>query len=160
MIDIKTISTPSMACTISIFESHWTQRHFSNDAWTNLQHLQEVFKNCGSVCVQCIPISVNMIAWHCMRACHEELTLCWKVGVTWSITKEFVGNLNIIEYFYIVFHLALQHTYLLSIMWVFAYMCTSLCSIISNFQIWKRASELFVVVCWRWLCSKCNQFCS
>ena len=88
--------------------------HFSDGAWTNLQHLQEVSKNCGRVCVQCIPISVNKIAWRFMRACHKELRLCWRVGVTWPITQEFVCNLNKVENLYIVSKFALHHTFLLS----------------------------------------------
>jgi hypothetical protein len=76
--------------------------HFSNNAWTNLQHLQEVSKNYKIVCVQCILIAMQMIAWCFMRACHNELTLCWRVGVTGPITEDFVGNLNKIEYMYIV----------------------------------------------------------
>ena len=88
-----------------------TFEHFSNGAWTNLQYLQVVFKNCGSVCVQCIPISTNMIAWYFMKICHKELTLCWRVGITRPITKDFVGNLNKTEYLYIISHLTLQHTF-------------------------------------------------
>ena len=91
-----------------------TSRHFSNGGWTNLRHLQEVSKNYGSLCGQCIPISMNMIAWCFMRVCHKESTLCWRVGDTGSSTKHFVGNLKKIEYLYIDSHLAFQHTFLLS----------------------------------------------
>ena len=91
-----------------------TLGHFSNGAWTNLQHLQEVSKKFESVCVQCIPNLVNKTAWRFMKACHKELMLCWSIGVTRPITKDFVGNLNKIEYMYIVSHLALHHTFLLS----------------------------------------------
>ena len=88
-----------------------TSRHFSDDAWTNSWHLQEVYNNCGSICIKCIPISMNKIAWHFMRARHKELMLCWRVGNIGPIYRDFVGNLNKTEYLYIVSHLALQHTY-------------------------------------------------
>jgi hypothetical protein len=83
-----------------------------NKFTTRTRGIQE----CGSVCVQCIPISMNRGAWRYMRACHKELTLCWRIGVTRPITEEFVNNLNLnkTEYLYIVSHLALQHTFLLS----------------------------------------------
>ena len=49
-----------------------------NRCLNDLRYLQKVSKNCGSICIQCIPISVNMIAralyYH--RACREEMTLC------------------------------------------------------------------------------------
>ena len=54
---------------------------------------------------------MNKIAWRFMRACHKELTLCLRIGVTRPITKDFVGNLNETEYPCIISHLALQHTY-------------------------------------------------
>ena len=68
--------------------------HFSNGAWTNLRHLQRVSKTCGSICVQCITILMNKVAWRFMIACYKELMLCWRVGITRPITKVFVGNLN------------------------------------------------------------------
>ena len=58
-----------------------------------------------------------------MRACHEELKLCWRVGVNGSITKKTVGNLNKTEYLCIVSHLALQHTFLLSMYCEFLHTC-------------------------------------
>ena len=83
--------------------------HFSNNSWTNLRHLQEVSKTCGSMYVQCISISMNKFAWNFLKACHEELTPCWRIGVIEPITKDLVGNLNKIEYLYIVLHVALQN---------------------------------------------------
>ena len=55
-----------------------TYGHFSNNAWTNLRHLLEVFKNYRSICVRCIPIWVNKIAWRFMRICHEEFKVVLK----------------------------------------------------------------------------------
>ena len=102
---------------------------------TCLRQLQQVFKNCGSMCVRCILILVNMVAWRFMRASHKELTLCWRVGITEPITKDFVRNLNKTKYMYVISHLTLQHTFLIiNAMWNFAYMYTSLCNIISNFK--------------------------
>ena len=58
---------------------------------------------------------MNKIAWRFMKACNEELALCSRVGNIGPITKYFVGNLNKIEYLCIVYHLALQRIFLLSI---------------------------------------------
>ena len=115
MVGITTISISSMACTISRFESHWTLLGTSQ---TTLEQIYDTSKNIQElwecVCVQCIPISMNKIAWPFMRACHEELTVCWRVGITGPITKDFVRNLKKIEFLYIDSHLALEHTFLLS----------------------------------------------
>ena len=128
-----------------------TSRHFSNDAWTNSWHLQEVFENCRSVCVQCIPISINKFAYRFM--------LCWRTWRIEPITKDFVSNLNKTEYMY-SFSLGFVVYFLdTNLKWHLAYMCTSLCSMISNFQIWKGVCEVFVVVWWRWVCSKSTQYC-
>ena len=130
----------------------------------NYNTSKEVSKNCGSMCIRCISISMNKIAWRFMRACHEELTLCWRVGVIGPITKDYAGNLNTTEKLYILysfsFGVATNFPTINVIMWNFTYMCTSLCSIISNLQIWKRTYEVFVVVCWRWVCSTCTWYWS
>ena len=64
-----------------------TSGHFSNSVLTNLRHLQEVSKNCGSMCVQCILVSIKRIAWRLMRARHKKLTMCWRVRVSKPINK-------------------------------------------------------------------------
>ena len=84
-------------------------KHRLNKPTTPPRGIQEY----GSVCVQCIPIFVNMIACRFMRTCHKELMLCWRVGVTEPITKDLVDNLIKTEYLCIVFHLALLHTLIL-----------------------------------------------
>ena len=100
--------------TISGFEFHWTLSGTSQTALEQIYDTSKRYPRIVGACVQLIPISMNKFAWRFMRACHEELTLCWRVGVIGLISKDFVGNLNKIEDLYIVSHLALQHTFLLS----------------------------------------------
>ena len=91
-----------------------TSRQFSNGDFTNLQHLPKVSNNYGSMCVQCIPILMNNITWSFMKTYHKELMMCSRVRVIGLFTKDFVGNLNKTNYPYIIYDLALQHTFLLS----------------------------------------------
>jgi hypothetical protein len=136
-----------MACTISGFETHWT---IMDTSQTTLERIYDTSKrhprNVGA-CVFSLShaISVNMIAWRFTRACREESTMCWRVGVIGPITKDFVGNLNKIEYMFIVSHSALQHTLLLlKRTWKFCMHVHKFVQYHIQFEIWKRVSWLSV----------------
>ena len=66
-----------------------------------------------------------------------------QVGVNGPITKEFVGNLNKIEYLHLVSHLALQHTFLLLMQCEILHTCAQFCAVsYPYFKSKKRAYEL------------------
>jgi hypothetical protein len=125
-----------MTCTIFGFESLWTLLGTSQTALgTNLRHLQDVSKNCGSIDVQCIPIEMSMIAWCFMRARNEVVL---RVGTIGPITEEFLGNLNKTKYLHVIFIWFVTYFLIINLIWNFAYMCTSLCNITFKFEIWKE----------------------
>ena len=117
------------ACIISGFESHWALLGTSQTTLEEIDDTSKRSKNYGSVCVQCIPISMNMIAWHFMRARHKELMLCWRERVIGLIAKDFISNLNKTEYQYIVFNLALQDILLLLILCEIFHICAQVCAV-------------------------------
>ena len=131
MVSITTISTPSMTCTISIFESHWTLMCTSQTTLERIYDTSRRYPRIVGACMFNIPILVNMIAWRFVRACHNELTLCWIVRITRPIIEDVVGKLNKIEFMYIVSHLALQHCSSCQLLWTSHRLATSFTTTIS-----------------------------
>jgi len=133
-----------------------TSGYFSKDTKfiTLPRDIQELLK---SVC----SVSSNFSKQDCMalyKSMPQRIDVVLRVEVATPITTNFVGKSNKTKWVYIDSHLTLHHNFLhtLNVMWIFAYMCTSLCNIKSNFLISKRTCKLFTIFCWRWIYSKCT----
>ena len=65
-------------------------------------HLQEEVKNCRRGYALFLLVSLKMIAWHYMRACHIKLLLYWLLKATGQIIEVCNSRLNNTKYLYIV----------------------------------------------------------
>ena len=137
MVGITTISTHSMACTIYRFKSHGTPLGTSQ---MTLEWICDTSKKYPRI-VGARVFNVSQFQWTWLHGTlREHAMMNWhcaeKLGVIGPITKRFCRQLE--QKWAFVYSLSFGFaTYFLTInvIWKFSHMCTSLCSIISNFQI-------------------------
>ena len=122
--------------------------HFSNATWTNLWHLQEVSKSCGSVCV-CL-VYPNFNEQDCMvlyESMPRRIDIVLKSKGYWTNYLRFYMQLE--QNWLYVNNFSFDHaTYFLTInvLWYFAYMWDSMYQDLGGGVLELRLSTFICVI--------------